>query len=62
MMMQSATGAEQTAQIFAKLADEAWQQLGARQLAEFFHNVFDPSVVNDGAVASAVASDPIRVV
>ena len=62
MMMQSATGAEQTAQIFAKLADEAWQQLGARPLAALSLHEIAQNVGVDAALASAVAGDPQRLV
>ena len=60
--MQSATGAEQTAQIFAKLADEAWQQLGARPLVALSLNEIAQNVGVDVALASAVAGDPQRLV
>ena len=33
-MTQATNDVEQTAQIFATLADEAWRQLGSRPLAE----------------------------
>jgi hypothetical protein len=61
-MMQSAGGAEQTAQIFAKLADEAWQQLGARPLVALSLNEIAQNVGVDAAFASAVAGDPQRLV
>ena len=62
IMIQSATGAEQSAQIFAKLADEAWQQLGARPLVALSLNEIAQNVGVEAALASAVAGDPQRLV
>ena len=62
MMMKSATSAEQTAQIFAKLADEAWQQLGTRPLAAMSLNEIAQNVGVDSELARAVAGDPQRLV
>ena len=60
--MQYATGAEQTKEIFAKLADEAWQQLGVRPLAALSLNEIAQNVGVDATLASAVAGDPQRLV
>jgi hypothetical protein len=62
MVTQSATGADQSTQIFAKLADEAWQQLGARPLAALSLNEIARNVGVDAVLASAVAGDPQQLV
>jgi hypothetical protein len=52
----------QTAQIFAKLADEAWQQLGSRPLAELTLAEIAAHTDVDAALAVAVAGDPQQLV
>ena len=61
--MQHATNnAEQTAKIFAALADDAWQQLGSRPLAELKLAEIAVHADVDAALAVAVAGDPQRLV
>ena len=52
----------QTAQIFAALADEAWQQLGSRPLAELIVAEIAANTRVDAALAVAVAGDPQQLV
>ena len=52
----------QTAQIFATLADEAWQQLGSRPLAELMVAEIAAHADVDTALAVAVAGDPQQLV
>ena len=52
----------QTAQIFAKLADEAWQQLGSRPLTELIVAEIAAHTDVDAALAVAVAGDPQQLV
>ena len=52
----------QTAQIFAKLADEAWQQLGSRPLTELMVAEIAAHADVDTALAVAVAGDPQQLI
>ena len=52
----------QTAQIFAKLADEAWQQLGSRPLTELIVAEIAAHTNVNTALAVAVAGDPQQLV
>ena len=62
MMTYAINGAGQTAQIFAKLADEAWQQLGSRPLADLTVAEIAVHADVDAALAVAVAGDPQQLV
>ena len=53
---------EQLAQIFVTLADEAWQQLGSRPLAELTVAEIAAHANVDAALAVAVAGDPQQLV
>lgn len=61
-MTHATDDAEQTGQIFAKLADEAWHQLGSRPLADLTLAEIAAHVDVDAALAVAVAGDPQRLV
>ena len=52
----------QTAQIFATLADEAWQQLGSRPLTELMLAEIAAHADVDTALAVAVAGDPQQLI
>ena len=52
----------QTAQIFATLADEAWQQLGSRPLADLTVAEIAAHADVDTALALAIAGDPQQLV
>jgi len=52
----------QTAQIFATLADEAWQQLGSRSLADLTVAEIAAHAGVDATLAVAVAGDPQQLV
>ena len=52
----------QTAKIFAKLADEAWRQLGSRPLAELMMVDIAAHTDVDAALAVAVAGSPQQLV
>ena len=54
--------AGQTAQIFARLADEAWQQLGSRPLANLKVPEIAAHADVDAELAVAVAGDPQQLV
>ena len=54
--------AGQTAQIFARLADEAWQQLGSRPLANLKVAEIAAHADVDAELAVAVAGDPQQLV
>ena len=54
-MTHAANNVGQTAQILAKLADEAWQQLGSRPLAELIVAEIAEHAGVDAAFAVAVA-------
>ena len=60
--MHDATNAEQTAKIFAVLANEAWQQLGTRQLAALSLTDIAQRTGTDAALARALAGDPQHLV
>ena len=62
MVTHATNGAGQTAQIFAKLADEAWQQLGSRPLADLTVAEIAAYADVDVALAVAVAGDPQQLV
>lgn len=62
MMTHATNGAGQTAQIFAKLADQAWQQLGSSPLADLTMVEIAAHADVDAALALAVAGDPQQLV
>ena len=49
---------EQTSKIFARLADDAWQQLGSRPFADLKLTEIAANAEVDAALALAVAGDP----
>ena len=61
-MTYAANDAEQTAQIFATLADEAWQQLGSRPFAELTLAEIAAHADVDAALSVAIAGDPQQLV
>ena len=61
-MTHAANDAGQTAQIFAALADEAWQQLGSRPLAELTVAEIAAHVDVEVGLAVAVAGDPQQLI
>jgi hypothetical protein len=61
-MTHANNNAEKTEQIFAMLADEAWQQLGSRPLADLTVAGIAAHADVDAALAVAVASDPQQLV
>ena len=61
-MTYATNDAGQTAQIFATLADEAWQQLGSRPLADLTVAEIAAHADVDLALAVAVAGDPQQLV
>ena len=61
-MTHAANDTGQTAQIFAKLADEAWQQLGSRPLADLTVAEIASHVGVEAGLAVAVAGDPQQLV
>ena len=61
-MTHATNDAGQTAQIFAALADEAWQQLGSRPLAELTVVEIAAHVDVETGLAVAVAGDPQQLV
>ena len=60
--MTHAKCAEHTAQIFATLADEAWQQPGSRPFAELTMAEIAAHADVDPALSVAVAGDPQQLV
>ena len=60
--MHTTNDAGQTLEIFAKLADEAWQQLGSRPLTELTVTNIAAHADVDVALAVAVAGDPQQLV
>jgi hypothetical protein len=61
-MMHAANDIGQTAQIFTTLADEAWQQLGSRPLADLTVMEIAAHVDVEIGLAVAVAGDPQQLV
>ena len=61
-MMQTTNDVGQTAQIFSKLADEAWRQLASRPLAELTVAEIAAHANVDAGLAAAVAGDPQQLV
>ena len=61
-MKHAANDTEQTAQIFATLADEAWQQLRSRSLADLTVAEIAAHVDVEVGLAVAVAGDPQQLV
>ena len=61
-MTYAANDAEQTAQIFATLADEAWRQLGSRPFAELTLAEIAAHADVDAALSVAIAGDPQQLV
>ena len=61
-MKHAANDTEQTAQIFATLADEAWQQLRSRSLADLTVAEIAAHVDVEAGLAVAVAGDPQQLV
>ena len=61
-MTHAANDTGQTAQIFATLADEAWQQLGSRPLADLTVAEIAEHADVDAGLAVAVAGDPRQLV
>ena len=61
-MTYATNDAGQTAQIFATLADEAWQQLGSRPLADLTVAEIAAHADVDTALALAIAGDPQQLV
>ena len=61
-MTYATNDAGQTAQIFATLADEAWQQLGSRPLADLTVAEIAAHVDVEAGLAVAVAGDPQQLV
>ena len=58
-MTHAANDTGQTAQIFATLADEAWQQLGSRSLADLTVAEIAAHVDVEAGLAVAVAGDSV---
>ena len=61
-MTHATNDAGQTAQMFATLADEAWQQLGSRPLADLTLAEIAAHAEIDAGLAVAVAGDPQQLV
>jgi len=61
-MTHATNDAGQTAQMFATLADEAWQQLGSRPLADLMLAEIAAHAEIDAGLAVAVAGDPQQLV
>ena len=61
-MTHATNDAGQTAQMFATLADEAWQQLGSRPLADLTLAEIAAHAEIDASLAVAVAGDPQQLV
>ena len=61
-MTYATNDAEQTAQIFATLADEAWEQLGSRPFAELTLAEIAAHADVDAALSAALAGDPQQLV